>query len=145
MTSDDIRLVQESWHKIEFVQEIAADLFFGKLFELDPALRANFDGDVRSGRQKFASILGATVRGLDRVAVLLPAIRALGIRHPAFAGSDFHQANVAQALLWALEKGLRNDFTPQVKSAWIATYGVLSQTMREGAGPLPAPGAQAAA
>ena len=70
------------------------------------------------------------MRGLDRVDVLLPAVRELGIRHPLFGAIDAHHASVASALLWTLEKGLRKDFTPDVKSAWIKTYGVLSQTMR---------------
>jgi hemoglobin-like flavoprotein len=131
MTSEDIALVQESWRKIEPVKEIAAELFYSKLFELDPPLRAVFGDDLKDRHKRFTQILGATVRGLDRVDVLLPAVRELGIRHPLFGAVDVHHASVASALLWTLEKGLRKDFTPDVKSAWIKTYGVLSQTMRE--------------
>jgi nitric oxide dioxygenase len=57
-------------------------------------------------------------------------VRSLGVRNPPFALNEGFQANLALALLWTLEKSLRGDFTPQVKSAWIATYGVLSQTLR---------------
>jgi hemoglobin-like flavoprotein len=141
MTEDDIRLVQASWQKTEFVQDVAAELFYTRLCELDPELRERFGVDARARAQRFASFLDATVRGLDRMDALLPIVRALGIKHPAFAADDRQQAHVAHALLWALEKALRSEFTPQVKSAWISTYGVLSQTMREGC----APGEQAAA
>jgi hemoglobin-like flavoprotein len=133
MTSEDIALVQESWRKIEPVKEIAAELFYSKLFELDPPLRAVFGDDLKDRHRRFTQILGATVRGLDRVDVLLPAVRELGIRHPLFGAIDEHHASVASALFWTLEKGLRKDFTHEVKSAWIKTYGVLSQTMREAA------------
>jgi hypothetical protein len=36
----------------------------------------------------------------------------------------------AAALLWALDKALRGDFTPAVKAAWIRIFGVLSQGLR---------------
>ena len=132
MTLDDITLVQESWRKVEPMKEIAAELFYARLFELDPALRLTFGDDMRQRHKRFTQILDATVRALGRFDVLLPAVRELGIRHPLAGEVDEHHANIASALLWTLEKGLRKDFTPQVKSAWIKTYGVLSQTMREG-------------
>ena len=44
---------------------------------------------------------------------------------------DEHYGTAGTALIWTLERILREDFTPEVKSAWIKTYGVLSQTMRE--------------
>jgi hemoglobin-like flavoprotein len=130
MTPDDITLVQESWRKVEPVKGIAAELFYARLFELDPALRVVFGDDMRERHRRFTQILDATVRGLGRFEVLLPAVRELGIRHPLAGEVDQHHANIASALLWTLEKGLRKAFTPQVKSAWIKTYGVLSQTMR---------------
>jgi hemoglobin-like flavoprotein len=128
MTDEDVWLVQQSWEKIEFVKEVAADLFFSRLFELDPPLRSVFP---RERQQKFGQFVGATVRGLDRLDALRPVVRELGIRHPVFGDDDLHHANLASALLWALEKSLRREFTPQVKSAWIKTYGVLSQMMRD--------------
>jgi hemoglobin-like flavoprotein len=112
------------------VKELVAELFYSKLFELDPPLSVVFGDDLKDRQKRFTQILGATVRGLDRVDVLLPAVRELGIRHPLFGAMDEHHASVASALLWTLEKGLRKDFTADVKSAWIKTYGVLSQTMR---------------
>jgi nitric oxide dioxygenase len=130
MTTEDTRLVQESWSKIEFVQDMVAELFYIRLFELDPALREFFAAETRERNQKFANFVGATVRALDRSEVLLPVVRSLGVRNPPFAQNEGFQANLALALLWTLEKSLRGDFTPQVKSAWIATYGVLSQTLR---------------
>jgi hemoglobin-like flavoprotein len=130
MTKDDIALVQGSWRHIEPVKQVAADLFYLKLFELDTTLRLLFSDDLKLRAQKFNQLMEATVRGLDRADVLMPAIRELGIRHPMFGDSDEHHGPIASALLWTLEKCLRADFTPQVRTAWIRTYGVLSQTLR---------------
>jgi hemoglobin-like flavoprotein len=130
MTDEDTRLVQESWSKIEFVHEMVAELFYTRLFELDPASEEIFPATTRERQQKFAAFTSATVHALDRTETLLPVVRALGVRHPELARNDRFHADVALALLWTLEKSLRRDFTPQVKSAWIAAYGVLSQTLR---------------
>ena len=131
MTPDDIAQVQESWRKIDPVKEIAAELFYARLFELDTQMR-NVCGDDRKERHKrFAQVVGATVRGLARVDMLLPAVREFGMRHPLPGETEQHHANVASALLWMLEKSLRKDFTPEVKAAWIKAYGMLSQTIRQ--------------
>ena len=130
MTPDDIALVQESWRKIEPVKEIAAELFYTRLFELDPVLRAVCGDDMQDRRKRFTQVVGATVRGLARVDMLLPAVREFGMRHPLPGEIEQHHANVADALLWMLEKALRADFTPEVKAAWIKAYGMLSQTIR---------------
>jgi len=130
VTSEDILLVQRSWLEITPVKQITAELFFGKLSELDPGLRQLFDDDQGAGNRKFVRMLDATVRGLDRSDVLMAAVREVGVRHPAFGRADTHHGTVAAALLWTLEKALRDDFTPAVKSAWIKIFGVLSQELR---------------
>jgi len=131
MTRDDILLVQSSWDQVIPARNVVAELFYQKLFELDPALRALFTGDLDQQRAKFLQMISATVHGLDRLDALLPVLRELGTRHVALGVRDEHYGAVATALLWTLEKALRGDFTPDVKAAWIVTYGVLSQTMRE--------------
>jgi hemoglobin-like flavoprotein len=131
MTPDDIAQVQESWRKIEPAKEIAAELFYTKLFELDPVLRSVCGDDMWDKQKRFTQVVGATVRGLAKVDMLLPAVREFGMRHPLPGEIEQHHANVATALLWMLEKALRRDFTPEVKGAWIKAYGVLSQTVRE--------------
>jgi hemoglobin-like flavoprotein len=131
MTPDDVRMVQDSWRKMEPVKEIAAALFYTRLFELDPPLRHVCGEDLKESYQRFIQVISATVGGLARVEILLPAVREFGMRHPLPGETEQHHANVASALLWTLEKALRRDFTPEVKSAWIKAYGVLSQTVRE--------------
>lgn len=131
MTPEDIRKVQESWHRIDPVKEIAADLFYTRLFELDPQLRSLCGDDAKDRNRRFTQVVSATVRGLARVDMLLPAVREFGFRHPLPGEVDQHHANVASALLWMLEKALRRDFTPDVMAAWIKGYGMLSQALRE--------------
>jgi hemoglobin-like flavoprotein len=127
MTSEDILLVQESWLSITPVKQVTAELFYVKLFELDPDLRRLFEQDAREASRKFIQLLDATVRGLERTDVLMSAVREVGIRNPTFGASDVHHGTVAAALLWTLHKALRRDFSPAVKAAWIEIFGVLSR------------------
>lgn len=133
MTPEEIKLVQATWNSVAPARKAVADLFQARLFELDASLRTLFAGDPEQVRTKFLQVVSATIRGLDRLDVLLPVLRELGMRHVTRGIRDEHYGTFATALLWTLEKALRADFTPQVKSAWIKTYGVLSQTMREAA------------
>jgi hemoglobin-like flavoprotein len=135
MTRDDILLVQSSWQNALPARKAIAELFYVKLFELDPGMRRLFVADAEQQRAKFLQMMNATIRGLDKLDALLPVLRELGVRQYLGGVRDEHHATVATALLWTLEKALRADFTAETKSAWIKTYGVLSQTMRESTGP----------
>ena len=130
MTNQDILFVQHSWRKVLPIKDSAAELFYLRLFELDPALRALFRGDMEQQGARLMQMITAAVRGLDRLDALLPVVRDLGARHGVYGVRDQDYGTFGIALLWTLEQSLRDEFTPEVKSAWIKTYGVLSQTMR---------------
>ena len=130
MTQDDIVLVQQSWRQALGRKDSVADAFYLKLFELDPGLQRFFELDRRDHGPKLIHLITAIVRGLDRVEFLLPAVRDFGRRQALLGLRDEHYGTVTTALLWSLEQALNGEFTPEVKSAWIVTYGVLSQTMR---------------
>jgi nitric oxide dioxygenase len=133
MTSEEIRLVQQSWLQARPMKQAIAEVFFYRLFELDPAMRPFFDDDLTKPRARLLQMISASVRGLDRLDAMLPILRLLGARHRTQGVRDDHYATVAAAWLWTLEKALRAEFTPAVKAAWIMAYGVLSQPLRESA------------
>jgi hemoglobin-like flavoprotein len=66
---------------------------------------------------------------------VLPAAKALAIRHVDYGVRPGHYAPVGAALLWTLEQGLGADFTPEIAEAWRAAYGVLSTEMIQTAYP----------
>jgi hemoglobin-like flavoprotein len=134
MTSEDILLVQQSWLSVTPVKQVTADLFCAKLFDLDPELRGVVGGDAREASRRFIQLLDATVRGLERTDMLMSAVREVGIRNPVFGASDAHHGTVAAALLWTLDKALRREFSPAVKTAWIKIFGMLSQSVRAAVG-----------
>lgn len=130
MTSEQIALVQGTWAKVVPIKDTAAELFYGKLFELDPALRPLFRGDIKEQGRKLMAMIAAAVGGLGSLATLLPVVEDLGRRHAGYGVKPEHYGTVATALLWTLEKGLGDAFTPQVKAAWTETYTVLATRMQ---------------
>jgi hemoglobin-like flavoprotein len=133
MTNQQINLVRASFAKVEPLAEEAAVLFYVRLFKLVPDLRPLFKGDIREQGGKLMQMIAYAVNGLDRVDALIPALRELGARHVGYGVEDRHYETVGAALLWTLDKALDEDFTPETKAAWAAVYGVLAETMKDGA------------
>jgi len=75
------------------------------------------------------------------------AQQAAAATHPEASASDMlapiagvsveQYVPVGAALLWTLEKGLGEAFTPEIREAWATTYRVLAGTMIEAANEMP--------
>ena len=133
MTTEQINLVQRSFAKVAPIEETAARLFYGRLFEVNPELRPLFKSDMKEQGQKLMKMLAVAVDGLSRIEEIVPAVEDMGRRHAGYGVKDSHYGAVASALLWTLEQGLGPEFTPEVKEAWTAAYQVLAATMKNGA------------
>jgi len=130
MTLQQIALVQESWNRVLALSDAAAQLFYARLFALDPSLAPMFHGDMREQGRKLVAMISVAVQGLARIETLAPVIEALGRRHAGYGVRDHHYATVAEALLWTLEQALGKAFTAETKQAWTVAYGLLATTMR---------------
>ena len=137
MTPNQIKLVQTSFAQVAPIAATAADLFYGRLFEIAPQVRAMFPDDLGEQKKKLMTMLGTAVAGLNHLETLVPAVQALGRRHAGYGVKAQHYASVGSALLWTLDKGLGEAFTPAVKDAWATTYIVLSTTMMNAANERP--------
>jgi len=129
LTTKQIQLVQESFALVAPIADTAAGLFYQRLFVLDQRLKTLFRGDMIEQGKKLMAMIGAAVRGLDDVEKLIPVVQALGSRHAGYGVAPKDYDTVGAALLWTLEQGLGAAFTPPVKEAWTAVYGVLAATM----------------
>jgi nitric oxide dioxygenase len=129
MNPTQIKLVQDSFAKVAPISEQAAVLFYGRLFEIAPSVRAMFPDDMSEQRKKLMATLAVVVNGLSNLEAILPAASALAKRHVNYGAKPEHYPVVGGALLWTLEKGLGDAWTPEVSEAWIAAYGTLSGYM----------------
>lgn len=134
MTPAQIALVEDSFRYVAPIAEPAAAIFYENLFALDPALRPLF-AHAEMGQQgrKLMAALGFVVGNLRRPEALLPAVAELGRRHVGYGVQPGHYATVGTALLATLEEGLGEAFTPAVREAWAAAYGLLAEVMQQAA------------
>lgn len=133
MTPKQIELVQATWKKVLPIADTAAELFYGKLFALDPSLKPLFKGDMKQQGRKLMTMIGTAVNGLTRLEQIVPAVQALGVRHAGYGVKDAHYGTVAAALVWTLEQGLGELFTQEVKDSWVSAYTLLAKTMQDAA------------
>ena len=133
MTNEQIKLVQESFRQIAPIAETAAQLFYARLFELDPDLELLFKGNLSEQGRKLMQMLALAVNSLDRMEQLLPVVQSLGARHTGYGVRDKDYDTVGQALLWTLQQGLGEAFTPDVQAAWTNVYATLASAMQSGA------------
>jgi hemoglobin-like flavoprotein len=127
------QLVKESFDLVEPIAPQAAELFYAKLFALDPSLQRLFKGDMVVQGEKLMKMIGVAIGLLDKPQLLIPALQSLGRRHADYGVRDEHYDTVGTALLSTLEQGTGVAFTPEVREAWIDVYGVISRTMKEAA------------
>src|SRR5215212_5130993 len=78
MVPEQIRLVQSSFPAVLAIREVAAALFYRRLFEIDPTTRPLFSGsDMSKQGAKLMAALGLVVGALNRFETLRPTIREL--------------------------------------------------------------------
>ena len=133
MTPENIALVKSSWQQVLPIQKAAAELFYGRLFDLDPSLRLLFRGDMTEQGRKLMTMINTVVMSLDRLDPLLGTVEDLGRRHVGYGVTEAHYDTVGSALLWTLGQGLGAQFTPPVEVAWAEAYTTLASVMKQAA------------
>lgn len=145
MSPEQRQLVRDTWQQVVPIADTAAALFYDRLFEIDPDIRTLFPhADMAGQRRKLVAAIGTVVDEIDRIDALIPMIAALGRRHAGYGVTDAHYDTVGAALLWTLEKGLGEAWTPAAADAWTAAYTTIAGVMRSAADSEPKPSTAAA-
>jgi hemoglobin-like flavoprotein len=126
-------LVQSSWEKIAPLAPHVAELFYDRLFELDPLLEDSFPSNLSEQCTQLMSALGLAVARLDDPRSIPPCLEELGKRHVAYGVRRADYVTMGSALLWTLEQSLAEDFTPRMQDAWAAVYELLAALLIEAA------------
>lgn len=129
------KLIQDSFTKVEPIADQAAEIFYNKLFEYDPSLRPLFKSDLKSQGKKLMTTLKVAIKGLDDLESLIPVLEDLATRHIDYGVSVDDYTPVGNALIYTLKTGLGDSFTPELKTAWVELYKIISDVMRSKAYP----------
>jgi hemoglobin-like flavoprotein len=130
------RLIRESWTSLVPIRAQAATLFYGRLFDIDPSARELFAGrPMHVQHEKFLSTIDTLVQMLDYPPQIIEDLQALAKRHVGYGVLLDHYEPVGASLLWALEHGLGDRWTPDVARAWTELYTFIAGVMKRAAAP----------
>ena len=137
LTKRQIELVQRTYRKLAPIEKTFGELFFTRLFALDPDFETILRKEVgapspenwQTHGSNLLGVIGTMVSNLEQIDKLAPAVAAVGRVHfgNALGLADFDL--VGQALLWTLARGLEDDFTDEAKLAWLDAYSLLAASM----------------
>ena len=133
MTPRQVEIVQSTFRSVQPMAATAGEIFYTRLFEIDPATRALFRGDMKQQAHNFMQVLAVAVSGLSSMSTLAPIVQELGLRHATYGVKPEHYDAVRQALLYALARILQDAWTEEVRSAWATAYAMLAGVMKEAA------------
>lgn len=141
LTDEEKKLLKDSWRLVVPIMETASDLFYKRLFELQPSYRDLFPPDMAAQKRKLMVALAFIVKSADWAADswaedvaqdddLFLVVLALGRRHGVLykIPEDAYPV-VGEALMWTLHMGLGQAFTTQARAAWTKLYSLLSSIM----------------
>ena len=77
MNAQQIELVQSTFNQVRPIAATAAELFYNRLFTLDPSLRPMFKGDMTHQGRMLMSMLSAAVNGLTKLDALVPVVKKI--------------------------------------------------------------------
>jgi hemoglobin-like flavoprotein len=133
ITEKQILLVKNSWSyvvsPISIGPEAAGKLFYQRLFEVAPAVKNLFHGDIKFQARKLMNMVTLIVTKLDKLDEIMDEVKSLAVRHNRYGAEPAHYQVVGECLLWTLEKGLGEKWNGETREAWTAVYGVLSDAM----------------
>jgi hemoglobin-like flavoprotein len=133
MTAEQVYLVRKSFAEIARQEHISALVFYRRLFELDPALRPMFTGQIEEQAKKLTEMLGVLIAMLESPVGLELELRAMGARHAGYGVKDEHYSTVGRALIEMIAAVLDKQYSPEIEQAWLTLYGVVETKMKEGA------------
>lgn len=133
MNDSQITLIQESFAKVMPIKQQAGEIFYSKLFDIAPEVRPLFAEDVTEQAGKLMIMLGTVVNGLRDLDKIVPVAQKMAVEHAGYGVETAHYEPVGAALISTLETGLGDDFTLEIREAWVSAYEILSGVMIDAA------------
>ena len=138
MTPQQKYLVRRTFSRLETMGTLPALVFYRRLFDESPHLRALFRSDIEAQAARLLDMLSLLISHLERSESLAAELRLLGQRHAGYGVRLEHYQPVGVALLGMLSEMLGDDFTPEVRDAWTALYEAVASAMTSAPDALPA-------
>lgn len=130
----NIEILEQSFEKVKPRANEFAASFYENLFQLYPEVKPLFaNTDMGNQEKKLLNSLVLVVENLRNPEALEPVLKALGARHISYGAIPKYYGPVGEALLLTFEQYLLEDWTPEVKKAWLDAYKAITSLMLKGA------------
>ena len=133
MRPDQIACIREAFDRLWPVNRRLADLFYARLFELDPTARTLFEEDLEVLKTKLLSMLATIVGAADRPEIFDLVVEDFWTTSRTVrcdAGSVFGGRRSLNLELW---RGVGPALTRSRREAWSDFYKVVQLSMFRGA------------
>lgn len=132
LTEEEIELVERAFAMAR-AEELFAHpaLFYEKLFDRDPALRAVFRRDIGDQGMQFMRTLWTIVQALRSPAALHDVLAPLARTHASLGVLAAQFRTMGEALIDTFRELLEDDFTPEMEAAWRRAYAHIAEAMIE--------------
>ncbi len=122
-------LVHDSYAQVARLHADYSRLFYHRLFEQHPFVRALFPDDIDGQVWIFRKTIDALVASLDDFAALTPVLADLARRHVRYGAIPQHYAIIGAVLIGTLAEMLGSDFDGETRAAWEALYDATAAIM----------------
>lgn len=129
MTERQLLIIKSSWSSVMQQPQEAGELFYQKLFEINPSLQALFKNDQELQTRKFISMMTVFVSKLQHTEELANVLDALAKRHVGYGAKVSHYPMVGKALLAVLAQQLDQRWNLETQQAWELMYQTVADSM----------------
>ncbi|MEH2216873.1 MAG: pentapeptide repeat-containing protein [Nostoc sp.] len=131
----NVELLEQSFEKVKPRADEFAASFYNNLFQAHPEMKPLFTKtDMKKQEKKLLSSLVLVVENLRNPEALEPVLKALGARHVGYGAIPKHYGLIVEALLVTFEQYLQQDWTTEVKKAWLDAFRAITALMLKGTG-----------
>jgi hemoglobin-like flavoprotein len=110
--------------------------FYERLFEKYPGVKHLFHTPPEEQHKKLMASVAAIVASVTNPEVMLPYLRAMGVRHIAYKTEAAHYGAVSENLVAVLAEHLskEGEWTDELKANWEEALQIISDVMIDAAG-----------
>lgn len=130
----DIARLQESFEYISPRLDELTMMFYSHLFSTHPETKPFFKHiDLMTQRRKLAAMFTLIINNLERMEVLVAALKALGENHIAYGATEESYEWVETSLLHSLKIVFADQWDGKTSEAWTGAIQLVSNQMQKGA------------
>lgn len=127
LTDGEKLLITESFTKIAPLSDKVAETFYNRLFEIAPDTKPLFKNtDMAEQGRKMMQTIATAVGAVYTLDAIAPEMEALGKRHVAYGVTGEQYDHIGDALIWAMQQSLGDDFSDESANAWKKVYKLIA-------------------